>query len=141
MLLVTLGGDVFLAVYDSRSARKMALTMPRFSDETQIVFYRCMPVGLPFYLGRTGTLVTKDGGELASNYVKYNLARHPERPPGIVDVDQFTVWFQQVRTPVYLVVQRHDEPWLKELASSRGATVQGFFQGYYGALIPPKEAL
>jgi 4-amino-4-deoxy-L-arabinose transferase-like glycosyltransferase len=141
MLLVTLGGDVFLAVYDSRSARKMAQTMPRFSEETQVVFYRCMPVGLPFYLGRTGTLITKDGRELASNYVKYSLARHPERPPGIVDFDQFTVWFQQVRTPVYLVVQRHDEPWLRELAASRGATVQGFFQGYYGALIPPKEAL
>jgi hypothetical protein len=141
MLVVTLGGDVFLAVYDSRSARKMALTMPRLSDETQIVFYRCMPVGLPFYLGRTGTLVTKDGSELASNYVKYTLANHPERPPGILEVDQFDAWFQQVRTPIYLIVQRHDEPWLKELASRRGASVQGFYQGYFGALIAPKEAL
>ena len=141
MLVVTLGGDLFLAIYDSRSARKMSLTMPQLSEETQIVFYRCMPVGLPFYLGRTGTLVTTDGGELASNYVKYSLANRRDRPPGILGVDQFGAWFQQVRTPVYLVVQRHDEPWLRELAASRGATVQGFYQGYRGALIPPRGGL
>lgn len=117
------------------------MTMPRLPDNTELVFYQCMPVGLPFYLRRTGTLVTRDGGELASNYVKYSLAQRPERPPGIVDADRFSAWFSEVKTPVYMVVQRHDEPWLKELAARRGATLQGFYQGYYGALILPKETL
>lgn len=141
MLAITMGSDVLMAVYDSRSARRMSMTMPRLPDDTEIVFYQCMPVGLPFYLRKTGTLVTRDGGELASNYVKYSLAQRPERPPGIVDVDRFTSWFNEVKTPVYVVVQRHDEPWLKELAARRGAMLQEFYQGYHGALILPKETL
>ena len=141
MLVVTLGSDVFLAVYDSRSARRMSQTMPRLPDGTEIVFYRCMPVGLPFYLGKTGTLVTQNGGELSSNYVKYSLARRQERPPGIIDQSQFPDWFGRLKTPVYMIVQRHDEPWLKDLATRRGSTLQGFYQGYFGALIPPKETL
>lgn len=141
MLAITLGSDVFLAVYDSRSARRMSLTMPRLPDGTELVFYNCMPVGLPFYLRRTGTLVTRDGGELASNYVKYSLAKRPERPPGIIDADRFPAWFNGLKSPAYVIVQRHDEPWLKELATRRGATLQAFYQGYLGALIPPKETL
>ena len=98
-------------------------------------------MGLPFYLRRTGTLVTEDGGELASNYVKYALKNSPKRSPGIVDFNQFDAWFAKITTPVYLVVGRSDEPWLRKLATDRGSTVQGFYQGYFGALIPVKEAL
>ena len=140
-LLILGGKGILLTLYESRSSRMMAKTLPPLPAGTEFVFYRCLPVGLPFYLRRTGTLVTEDGGELASNYVKYALKNSPKRPPGIVDLNHFDAWFAKIRTPVYLVVGRSDEPWLRKLATDRGSTVQGFYQGYFGALIPVKEAL
>ncbi|MBN9693458.1 MAG: glycosyltransferase family 39 protein [Verrucomicrobia bacterium] len=139
VLLVVLGSGIFSVIYERRSARAMAAQMPTLPANTELAFYRCMPNGLPFYLRRTGTLITTDGGELSSNYVKFALRKSTDWPAGLVEFQNFDRWLNSRRTPVYLMARDTDERWLKELAARRGATVQDLPQRYFGVLLPPQE--
>ena len=47
------------SMFDEKSAQAVALAMPRLESGTQLVFYRCFPNGLPFYLQRTGILMER----------------------------------------------------------------------------------
>jgi hypothetical protein len=139
VLLVVLGSGIFSVIYERRSARAMAAQIPTLPANTELAFYRSMPNGLPFYLRRTGTLITTDGGELSSNYVKFALRKSTEWPAGLVEFQNFDRWINSRRTPVYLMARDTDEAWLKELAARRGATVQNLPQRYFGVLLPPQE--
>ncbi|HAB17131.1 MAG TPA: glycosyltransferase family 39 protein, partial [Verrucomicrobiota bacterium] len=136
VLLVVLGSGAFSAIYERRSARGIAAVLPVLPAATELAFYRCMPNGLPFYLRQTGTLITKDGGELSSNYVKFALRRNPSWPKGMVPLDGFESWLASRRSPVYLIAYDSDEGWLRELAAKRGTTVQPLPQRFFGALFP-----
>jgi 4-amino-4-deoxy-L-arabinose transferase-like glycosyltransferase len=77
------------AIGRDRSSRDVAEALrPVLTAETEIVAVGTYPLSLPFYLGRTFTLVTADGRELTSNYVvrrHERLRRAPGttlRPPG-----------------------------------------------------------
>jgi 4-amino-4-deoxy-L-arabinose transferase-like glycosyltransferase len=64
------------AIGDDRSSRAAAVAVrPFLTDRTEVVAIGVYPLSLPFYLGRTLTLVTEDGHELTSNYV---VRRHEE---------------------------------------------------------------
>jgi hypothetical protein len=77
------------AIARDRSSADVAAAMrPLLSPRTEIVAVGVYPLSLPFYLGRSLTLVTADGRELTSNYVprRHDLLRlSPNatlRPPG-----------------------------------------------------------
>jgi 4-amino-4-deoxy-L-arabinose transferase-like glycosyltransferase len=56
---------------EDRSSRAAAAAVqPFLTAETEIVAVATYPLSLPFYLGRTFTLSTADGGELTSNYIR-----------------------------------------------------------------------
>lgn len=139
VLLVVLGSGIFASIYERRSTRAMATLVPPLPATTELAFYRCLPNGLPFYLRRTGTLITTDGGELSSNYVQFALRRNPVWPTGLVALDQFDRWLADRRSPVYLIARDGDEAWLRELAARRRAAVQALPQRYFGVLLAPPE--
>lgn len=70
------------AIGEDRSSRAIAVAVrPFLTAETEVVAIGTYPLSLPFYLGRTLTLVTEDGRELTSNYI---VRRHERlrRLPG-----------------------------------------------------------
>ena len=135
--LVILGAGVFLTVYESRSGRAVAVRMGPIAPTTELVFYRCFPAGLPFYLGRTAQLVTRDGSELSSNYAVYALRNSAVWPEGVIRPEGFDRWLQESRKSVYLIVNESERHWLEILAQSHGSTVNTLSRRYSGALLPP----
>ena len=139
VLLVLLGGGIFNAIFERRSTRRMAAQLrQQLPAGTELVFLRCFPNGLPFYLGRTGTLITTDGGELTSNYVQYSLKRTPQWPAGVVPLNEFDTWLATRRGPVYLMVQDNEQDRFQALARERGATVDRLDRRFQGVLLLPR---
>jgi len=139
VLLITLGGDVFLAGYESKSGRGLAHRMAPIAPETDLAFYRCFPAGLPFYLHRTGYLFTDDGSELTSNYAMYALKNSSYWPPAVIPAGNFTAWMERHRGPVYLIASESSHDWLEAVARRRGGTVETLSRRYCGALLPACE--
>lgn len=137
VLLIPLGSGVFSAIFERRSTRAMAARLSGLPADTEFAFLRCFPNGLPFYLRKTGTLITTDGGELTSNYVQYALKRATEWPPGVVRAEDFDRWLATRRGPVYLMVQDHERDRFEALARERGATVDELPRRFRGMLLRP----
>ena len=115
-----------------RSARALAERLPALSPETELGCLECFPNGLTFYLGRTVTLISRDGDELTSNYILSLLAREPQWPTNVVRRSEFAQWLDSRKTPVYLIVRPVDRAELE----TRGATVQELSRDWLGGLLP-----
>jgi 4-amino-4-deoxy-L-arabinose transferase-like glycosyltransferase len=137
LLLVLLGSGIFSPIFEGRSLRKSSAQLAGLPPGTPLVFLRCYPNGLPFYLRRTGTLVTTDGGELTSNYVQYALKRAPKWPEGVISIDEFDTWIAAQRGPVYLIVRDNDRDRFQTLARERGGPVDTLGRRYQGVLLAP----
>lgn len=137
VLLVLMGGGIFSPIFEGRSLRRSAPQLAELPAGTEMVFLRCYPNGLPFYLHRTGTLVTTDGGELTSNYVQYSLKRAAQWPDGVIPIDGFDAWIASRRGPVYLIVQDNERDRFQALVRERNATVDQLGRRFQGALLPP----
>ncbi|HRI16033.1 MAG TPA: hypothetical protein PLX89_23800, partial [Verrucomicrobiota bacterium] len=134
--LVVVGASGFNTVFESRSGRELAARIGPISPDTELVFYRCFPAGLPFYLRRTGSLITADGSELTSNYVEYALRKNSSWPTGVVPIDRSPQWLRERRGPVFVIANESGRVWLDGLANVHGATVDKLSGRYYGALLP-----
>ncbi|MBL9174061.1 MAG: glycosyltransferase family 39 protein [Verrucomicrobiales bacterium] len=139
MLLLILGGGIFQEVFESRSAKRMAAQIGRIPEGTDLAFLDCFPTGLPFYLGKTGTLITRDGGELTSNYVIYALKRQAAWPPQAIPLGGFDDWIAARTRPVYLVFRANSRDIVDRLAAERGATVIPLRREFFGILLPPRR--
>jgi 4-amino-4-deoxy-L-arabinose transferase-like glycosyltransferase len=137
-VIVNLG--VFDVVFDAKSARTLARQLPALPPGTELACLQCYPNGLPFYLGRTATLITKDGGELTSNYILFGLTKPSPWPTNLVPVADFSKWLGTRRTPVCLIVRTEDRTKAETLATARGVPVQTLTQKYLCVLLPtPKD--
>lgn len=136
VLLVLFGGGVFHKVFDEKSAQAVAAGMPRLDSGTQLVFYRCFPNGLPFYLRRTGVLITEDGEELTSNYALYKLRRESPWPPQVVPVNEADRWLEIQRGDLYVVAPEAHRPWLTSVALKRGGVIDALPHALLGLRIP-----
>ena len=76
--------------------------------DTELASLQCFPNGMPFYLGRTLTLISADGQELGSNYIIALLKKTAPWPASIVPVVELDRWLASRRTPVYLIVRSSD---------------------------------
>jgi len=125
-------------VFDGKSARKLAQQMPTLPPDTELAFVKCFPNGLPFYLGRTGTLITKDGNELTSNYILFCLKSAQVWPTNVVPFDGLDQWLAGRNHAVYLIARANgqDQPVLQAIATKRGAPVQQLTPLYLGVLLP-----
>ena len=98
----------------------------------------CFPCGLPFYLGRTATLVTTDGRELTSNYIIFRLKNDPLWPTNVVALTNLDLWLAQRNHPVFLIAWGHGRSHLEPAAGIYKADIQPLAQSYYGVLIPAR---
>lgn len=123
-------------VFNAKSARQMAARVPKLPPRTELAFLRCFPNGLPFYLGQTGTLITNDGGELTSNYVRFSLKSGRPWAKNLVASADFDRWLASRKTPIYLIAEKSLQAELDQLAAEKGATVEQLDSRYLGLLLP-----
>ena len=62
-------------IFGAKSGRQIARQLSALPAGTELACLECFPNGVPFYLGRTVTLISRDGGELTSNYIIYCLGK------------------------------------------------------------------
>jgi hypothetical protein len=132
---------LFRPIFEVKSGRSVAEKMPPLSPDTELACLECFPNGLPFYLGRTMTLFSRNGNELTSNYIIATLERNQQWPKQIVPVADFDAWLGACRKPVYLIVRKKGLQTLQNLANSRGVPVQQLARELWGAHLPPLQPL
>lgn len=123
-------------VFNAQSARRLAGAIPALDAQTQLAFLKCYPNGLPFYLGRTATLITTDGNELTSNYILWGLKSARPWPSSLVPAADFDQWLAGCKSPVYLIADKGNRDKLEQLAARRSATVKQLTPKYLGVLLP-----
>jgi 4-amino-4-deoxy-L-arabinose transferase-like glycosyltransferase len=141
LLSVTAGFGPWMKVAERRSARSLAATVDSRAGGAEIVCVRCFPTSLPFYLGRTITVVSEIGNELSSNYIPFALERGEARPPDLIRGSEFHARVASRSQPLYLLsddslAQDSGRPELEAIARAYDARVEPLVPGYLGALIP-----
>ena len=135
-LAANAGLGVIDVIFNAKSGRQIASRLSALPAGTELACLECFPNGVPFYLRRTATLISRDGGELTSNYIIYSLKKNPQWPKQIVPLADFDAWLASQKTPVYLIVRQSNTNKLETIATGRGATVQPLASGYWGAQLP-----
>ena len=134
LLTVCFGG---LTEYAERgSARSLAHALPSLPAGAEIACVESFPGGLPFYLGRTVTLVSRDGRELESNYILYRLRRDPQWPEILVRTSDLDAWLSARSGPVMLISGRRGRSALEQQAARRGLSALELQPGWWGVLLP-----
>jgi len=135
-LFAIIGLSALDVIFDAKSGRRMAGQLSNLPATTELAFLECFPNGLPFYLNRTATLISRDGGELTSNYIVYSLKNHPPPRRPIVAVDDLDRWLCSRKTPVFLIVRRDNREKLQTIAAARSAQIQPLSPAYWGVQLP-----
>jgi hypothetical protein len=135
-VVVNASAGLLQVVFDAKSGRRIADKLTGLPPHTEIACLECFPNGLPFYLGRTATLISRDGGELTSNYIISTLKKSGPWPKQIVRLSDFDAWLASRTTPVCLIVRRDARDKLETIATARSATVQSLSPDYCGAHLP-----
>jgi 4-amino-4-deoxy-L-arabinose transferase-like glycosyltransferase len=138
VLLFTLNLGAIEVVFNTKSARNLAQQIPTLSPQTQLAFLECFPNGLPFYMNRTATLITKDGSELtsSSNYILFRLNNDPAWPANLVSVTNFDRWISQRAQPLYLLARSYNRTRLEAVAGIQKTNIQTLTPDYIGVLLP-----
>ncbi len=124
---------------EAGSARSLARALPAFPKGTGVACVESFPGGLPFYLGRTVTLVSRDGRELESNYILYRLKRDPAWPRTLVRLSELDSWLAVRSGPVMLIGGRRGRSTLEEQAARLGLPLTQLSPGWWGILVPRVE--
>jgi hypothetical protein len=138
VLLFALNLGAIEVVFNIKSARPLAQQMPPLSPETKLAFLQCFPNGLPFYLNRTATLLTKDGSEItsSSNYILFRLKNDPNWPTNLVPLAKLNDWLAARKNPVYLLARSSDQARLETVAGIQKTNLQQLTPQYVGVLLP-----
>jgi len=138
VLLFTLNLGAIEVVFNFKSARLLARQMPPLPPETDLVFLECFPNGLPFYLNRTATLLTKDGSEItsSSNYILFRLKNDPNWPTNLVPVEKLNDWLARRKQPVYLLTRSEEQFRLEAVTGIQKTNIQQVTPLYVGVLLP-----
>ncbi|HEY1489891.1 MAG TPA: glycosyltransferase family 39 protein, partial [Verrucomicrobiae bacterium] len=138
VLLFTLNLGAIEVVFNVKSARQLAQQMPPLPPQTELTFLECFPNGLPFYLNRTATLLTKDGSEItsSSNYILFRLKNEPNWPTNLVPVTEFDHWLAGRKHPVYLLANSNQRFQLEAVAGNQKTNIQQLTPLYVGVLLP-----
>jgi len=137
-LLVHLNTGVLEVVFDAKSGRRIAYQLSGLPEKTELACLECFPNGLPFYLGRTATLISRDGHELTSNYIISSLEKSRHWPGQIVPLADLDGWLASRKAPVCLIVRPEDRERVKNLAAARGTTLQALASGFLVDQLPAR---
>ena len=136
LLLMTVNFDLLALYAQTRSSRSLAEHIPAtLPPATELVCLECLPNGLPFYLKRLMTVITRDGNELTSNYVIFTLNSGKPWPEGVVPVAQWQHWLATRKHPVYLLAKKDHLTLLNEIALERGVEVVNLGSNYWAVLL------
>jgi 4-amino-4-deoxy-L-arabinose transferase-like glycosyltransferase len=137
LLLFSLNLGAIEVVFNFKSARQLAQQIPALPPQTELAFLECFPNGLPFYLNRTATLITKDGSEItsASNYILFRLKNEPNWPANLVATTNFDRWVSQRTHPVYLLAHSNYRFRLETVAGIEKTNIQQLTPLYVGVLL------
>jgi 4-amino-4-deoxy-L-arabinose transferase-like glycosyltransferase len=141
LLLVIAGFGPWLREAERRSARSLATAVDSRAVGAEVVCVRCYPTSLPFYLGRTITVVSEIGTELSSNYIPFALERGRARPKTLVRGRDLNAKVASRNQPLFLLADDSlapdsGRPELEALARAYNAPVEAVAPGYLGVLIP-----
>ncbi len=136
LLLFSLNLGAIEVIFHSKSARQLAQQIPALPPKTELTFLECFPNGLPFYLKRTATLVTKDGYELTSNYILFRLKNESDWPTNLVPRGLFDLWLAAQKNPVYLLARTGDRSRVEAVAGIQETNIQQLTPNYIGVLLP-----
>ena len=138
LLLFTLNLGAIEVVFNIKSARQLAQQMPPLPPDTKLAFLECFPNGLPFYLNRTATLLTKNGSEItsSSNYILFRLKSDPSWPTNLVPVAKLNDWLAAQKNPVYLLARSSAQAQLETVAGIRKTNIQQLTPMCIGVLLP-----
>lgn len=137
VLLISVNFDLLSVYAHTRSSRALAEHIrPLISEATELACLECLPNGLPFYLQRYVTVITRDGEQLTSNYVVFTLKTAQPWPQGVVPLGELQNWLATRTQPVYLLAKTDHLPQLKAIAAARGVTVTEQGSKYWAALLP-----
>lgn len=137
VLLLTLNFEVIPRYAGIKSARALHAALPRdLPVETEFACIACLPHGLPFYLGKTLTIFTQEGGELTSNYVLFSLSSGKPWPDRLVPLGALGERLAGRRHPLYLMAREEGLARLRTLAGPEAAEIQRLPGGYVGVLLP-----
>jgi 4-amino-4-deoxy-L-arabinose transferase-like glycosyltransferase len=134
------GAGALEVVFAAKSGRRIASQLAALPPQTEVACLECFPNGLPFYLGHTATLISRDGRELTSNYILSTLEKSPQWPAQIVRLSDFDDWLASRKTPVYLIVRQQSRDKLGGIAAARGSAVQPLSPEFWGAQLPAATA-
>jgi len=129
----------FSVIFEAKSARRLARDFAALPTTTELACLECFPSGLPFYLGRTLTLFSKDGRELTSNYVLYSIEKTGKWPENIFPVSELNPWLDSRKGSIYLIGPPGRREKLNAIAEARGAKVKPLSAGYLGVQLCPRE--
>ena len=141
LLLMIVGFGPWVREAERRSARSLATAVDSRAAGAEIVCVRCFPTSLPFYLGRTITVVSEIGNEITSNYIPFALERGAAWPRGLIRGRDLNARVASRRQPLFLLAddslaQDSGRPELEALARAYDARVEAVAPGYVGVLLP-----
>jgi 4-amino-4-deoxy-L-arabinose transferase-like glycosyltransferase len=137
LLLITVNYDLLAVYAESRSSRELAERISStLEPTTELVCLECLPNGLPFYLKRFVTVITRDGSELTSNYVIFTLNSAKPWPQGVVPIEQYEQWLIARTHPIYLMAEKNHLAQLQDIAQKQGAEVVDLSSKYSAVLLP-----
>lgn len=137
-LLIHLNTGVLNTVFDAKSGREIASQLSGLPGRTELACFECFPNGLSFYLGRTATVISRDGRELTSNYIISALERK-QWPKQIVPLSDFDDWLTSRKEPVCLILRRTDLARVETLAASRLTAVRALSPDFLVAHLSAPE--
>ena len=140
-LVVHLNVRMLDVVFDAKSGRRIAERISTLPGQPELACLECFPNGVPFYLGRTATLISRDGHELTSNYIISSLERSSRWPQQIVAVSDFEAWLDSRKKPVYLIVREEDRAKAMAIAEAHGTQFQALGSRLLGMSIPAPGGL
>jgi len=140
VLLLTVNFDLIPQQSGMKSARGIYERLPTdLPPATEFACDRCMPHGLPFYLGQPVTVFTEDGKELTSNYVLFSLKSGKPWPERLIPAAKAPDYLARRQHPVYLMMRGPRRAELEALARPHGGRVDDYPNDYVGALLPAPE--
>lgn len=137
LAFVSIGFPAIMRYSEASSSRALASMIPK---DIPVVCLQSFPVGLPFYIGKQVTLISTDGGELTSNYVKYSLKKSERWPAQVVPFSEHEEWLKSRKSAVYIVSNKNAKPNLEIIAAKHHSTIQELTNNWWGLALPAQSA-
>jgi len=140
LLLTTVTWPGLVEFAERASSRAIARRVETIAPRTPYASLACYPRGVPFYVRRYPTVLTADGRELRSNYLRYTLEKGGPWPASIVPIGERDAWLATVGGPLLLLAQPSMRDALDSIAAARGAPVVELVPGWWGAVLPERRS-